>query len=581
MRHCGWWLALTVAFGMTALVKGEADLVYYPEIDIQNILSPMNLCEELCGQCGCIGTFLADDMCQCSCQARDCIPEYTNCTDRMMRICDESETDCELIEEPEFGIRTREPRKHCMECHEDHDSEEYGGYDGYDDYGANGYGDNGYGEGHGNCGDKGKKFLCCKKKKHKKKKCKKHKHHKKIHIKIKGKLPDCCYFNNFNNHHDYDDYRTPQRKRILEEPTTIHPPTDNFHDVAPEEPVPIVEPEIETTTQARAYVEPEPRYVDEEPKKCCNPNSNIHCDNCHIYSDCKEESKYGPSNEYRTADDAPREEEPPQPSKFNLKPIKVPDFRDENPRGNNGPSWSNSNREPERVPSPTWSHSNREPERVPSPTWSHSDREPAMAPSSRFDNADGANFKPRFPGMEGCDNCEVLEFSHHKVKVPTTHFKPIIERFLDHQSTDSQPINLNAYNRAVNWHIFEDQRARKYQTDSFQPTKVPCRDKYQVSTHDTAASMFAPCSSCGNVQYMPIVAPPATYAAPVSAYAPSHRAGPDTGPVVFETVEEDIQPPAPKPLPHYLQTQKASYDEPICATPVRPMMKPVSAEIHC
>lgn len=72
MRDRGEWL-LAVLLQVTAFAAAtgyESSYLYYPQMDTYNVLSPMNLCEQLCGQCGCMGIFLADDVCQCNCESR-------------------------------------------------------------------------------------------------------------------------------------------------------------------------------------------------------------------------------------------------------------------------------------------------------------------------------------------------------------------------------------------------------------------------------------------------------------------------------------------------------------------------------
>lgn len=70
-------MLLTVISATMLAGLAQASLVYYPPLgpaDVQNVLSPLNLCERLCGQCGCLGLFVADDVCQCSCDVRGCDP---------------------------------------------------------------------------------------------------------------------------------------------------------------------------------------------------------------------------------------------------------------------------------------------------------------------------------------------------------------------------------------------------------------------------------------------------------------------------------------------------------------------------
>lgn len=73
MGNRGQWLPVVVLVATLAVVTSyEMNYMYYPQMDSYNVLSPMNLCEQLCGQCGCVGMFLADDVCQCSCETTGC-----------------------------------------------------------------------------------------------------------------------------------------------------------------------------------------------------------------------------------------------------------------------------------------------------------------------------------------------------------------------------------------------------------------------------------------------------------------------------------------------------------------------------
>ncbi|KAL9699752.1 hypothetical protein quinque_003193 [Culex quinquefasciatus] len=551
-------MLLTVISATMLAGLAQASLVYYPPLgpaDVQNVLSPLNLCERLCGQCGCLGLFVADDVCQCSCDVRGCDPGYTNCTVGMLKVCDESQFDCELPEEQqqisqqEYGLRTRDPRGHkCMECHDgcdhhDHDCD-HGGYG--EDKGC-----------HDGCGDK--KFFCCKKHKKHRKKCGKKKHGRKIHIKIKGKLPDCCYFNQHHDQGHYEDYRAPEQPRIPEEPVPeeIEAPTE-----APPIYEPTPEPECDKSAppKAKSYSEPEAPYVEPEtPRKCCQSSSDIHCDNCHIYHGGDQghgQASYGGGPSGHSSGGGSSGYSDGGSSGYS---------------GGGGYSGYSGGGAPYAGPPiaygppvyiPTYSNNYRMPAEINHPPIQEEPRpaEIKKAQSNKPASFRNADYEQSYSGGDGygASGGHVLEYSHHKVTIPSDHLKPIIEKFLDHPPPSAHPIDLTIYNQVVNQQLYDDVKASSYGTDSFQPPKQPARDYYEPPSFENSAQTFplnAPSYAPKN--YLPVAPPSGAYIAPSYPPQPFYYSGPDSGPQVFPS-SNDPAPVTKPPLPHYLQVQEAS-----------------------
>ncbi|XP_039433277.1 uncharacterized protein LOC120415742 [Culex pipiens pallens] len=526
---------LTVISATMLAGLAQASLVYYPPLgpaDVQNVLSPLNLCERLCGQCGCLGLFVADDVCQCSCDVRGCDPGYTNCTVGMLKVCDESQFDCELPEEQqqlsqqEYGLRTRDPRGHkCMECHDgcdhhDHDCD-HGGYG--EDKGC-----------HDGCGDK--KFFCCKKHKKHRKKCGKKKHGRKIHIKIKGKLPDCCYFNQHHDQGHYEDYRAPEQPRIPEEPVPeeIEAPTE-----APPIYEPTPEPECDKSAppKAKSYSEPEAPYVEPEgPRKCCQSSSDIHCDNCHIYHGGDQghgQASYG---------------EGPSGHSSGGGSSGYSDGASSGYSGGGGYSDYPGGGAPYAGPPiaygppvyiPTYSNNYRMPAEINHPPIQEEPRpaEIKKAQSSKPASFRNADYEQSYSGGDGygASGGHVLEYSHHKVTIPSDHLKPIIEKFLDHPPPSAHPIDLTIYNQVVNQQLYDDVKASSYGTDSFQPPKQPSRDYYEPPSYENSAQTFPlNTPSYAPKNYLPVAPPSGAYIAPSYPPQPFYYSGPDSGPQVQE-----------------------------------------------
>lgn len=134
----------------------------------------------------------------------------------------------------------------------------------------------------------------------------------------------------------------------------------------------------------------------------------------------------------------------------------------------------------------------------------------------------------------GASDSHVLEYSHHKVTIPSGHLKPIIEKFLDHPPPASHPIDLTIYNQVVTRQLYDDGKASSYGTDSFQPQMQPHRDYYEAPTYENSAQTFplnAPSYAPKN--YLPVSPPSGAYVAP-SYQAQPYYSGPDSGPQVQE-----------------------------------------------